>query len=136
MRVSDLSSSIRGEPQAKRGDRPVNEIEPRDMEMFLDWYEVDFCDRHGRSPANNTRGNIITALCVFFDWATKYDHIEKSPTRRLRDQAPKREYKLHEWLRPDEDEKLLSACRTPVEFLDVFLLRFTGLRPSEAVALR
>jgi site-specific recombinase XerD len=61
------------------GDCPVNEIEPRDMEMYLDWYEVDFSERHGRSPANNTRGNIITALCVFFDWATKYDHIEKSP---------------------------------------------------------
>jgi integrase/recombinase XerD len=118
------------------GDRPVTEIEPHDMEMFLDWYEVDFFERHGRSPANNTRGNVISALCVFFDWATKYDHVDKSPARRLRDEAPKREYKLHEWLRPEEDEKLLSACNTSTELLAVFLLRFTGLRPSEAVALR
>jgi integrase len=117
-------------------DRPVTEIEPQDLEMFLDWYEVDFFERHGRSPANNTRGNVISALCVFFDWAMKYDHIERSPARRLRDEAPNREYKLHEWLRPDEDEALLAACTTRMELLAVFLLRFTGLRPSEAVALR
>lgn len=117
------------------GDRDLEELTPNDLDKFLDWYELDFHERLGRAPANNTRGNIISAICVFFDWAERYDHISKSPARRLRDEAPPREYKLHEWLSKEEDTKLLEACKTPTEFLMVYLLRFTGLRPSEAVNL-
>jgi integrase len=43
--------------------------------------------------------------------------------------------KANDWLRPEEDQKLLDACITRNEFLAVYLLRFTGLRVSEAVAL-
>ena len=43
--------------------------------------------------------------------------------------------KTNDWLRPDEDAKLLDSCKTKDEYLAVYLLRFTGLRASEAIAL-
>jgi integrase len=51
-------------------------------------------------------------------------------------EAPPIFRKANDWLRPDEDQKVLDACMTKDEFLAVFLLRFTGLRASEAVNLR
>jgi integrase len=44
--------------------------------------------------------------------------------------------KANDWLRPHEDARLLESCLTEQEYLAIFLLRFTGLRASEAVALR
>jgi integrase len=44
--------------------------------------------------------------------------------------------KSNDWLRPDEDAKVLDACLTRDERLAIFLLRFTGVRASEAVNLR
>ncbi len=44
--------------------------------------------------------------------------------------------KSNDWLRPADDVKVLDACLTRDEYLAIYLLRFTGLRASEAVNLR
>jgi integrase/recombinase XerD len=118
------------------GNREIDTLTPDDMATYLDWYESDFYERYNRAPSNNQRGNIISAVSVFFQWAHKYGHLDRDPTIRLRDEAPKREYRLTEWLRPDEDRAMLGACRTDVEYRVVYLLRFAGLRAQEAANLR
>jgi integrase/recombinase XerD len=117
------------------GERDVDEFQPLDMERYFDHFEVVYAERNpGKEPATNTRRKHFQALSLFFEWAIRYDHIAKSPMRQM--DAPPVFRKANDWLRPDEDKALLDACLTPDEFLAVFLLRFTGLRASEAVALR
>ncbi|MEO8290039.1 MAG: site-specific integrase [Gaiellaceae bacterium] len=71
------------------GDRPLEEVTPQDLANFLDWYEGDFCERHGRPPANNTRGNVISALCVF-EWrdGRLWINVRESKTDRGRRRIP------------------------------------------------
>ena len=90
----------------------------------------------GIVPRATTAGDIISAVCQFFGWAHRQGLVERDPTLRLRDDVPKREYRLHSWLQPEQDRRVLDACRTPDEFRAVYLLRFSGVRASEAVALR
>lgn len=117
------------------GERDVDEFTPLDMERYFDHFEVAYAERNpGKEPATNTRRKHFQALSLFFEWAVRYDHIAKSPMRQMN--APPVFRKANDWLRPDEDQKLLEACITPDEFLAVYLLRFTGLRVSEAVALK
>lgn len=49
---------------------------------------------------------------------------------------PKVERRINGWLREDEDVRLMAGQMTPHEKAIIFLLRFTGLRVSEAVGLR
>lgn len=117
------------------GDRDVSDFGPVDMEMYFDYFEVAFAQRNdGAAPATNTRRKHFQGLQAFWKWATDYDLVEKSPMRQM--EAPPVYRKANDWLRPDEDRKVLDACLTPDEYLAIFLLRFTGLRVSEAVALR
>jgi integrase len=113
------------------GDRDVNDFGPVDMEMYFDHFEVAFAERNdGAEPATNTRRKHFQGLKAFWKWAVDYDHIAKSPMRQM--EAPPVFRKANDWLRPEEDQKLLAACLTKDEYLAVFLLRFTGLRVSEA----
>jgi integrase/recombinase XerD len=116
------------------GDRPVNEFEPLDMEKFFDQWVADFIERNGSDPAANTLRKLWQSLNLFFKWATDYDYCDKNPMRRM--EPPKVERRANDWLRPDEDALVLGACQTYNERLAVYVLRFAGLRSSEAVNLR
>jgi integrase/recombinase XerD len=116
------------------GDRDMKSFEPRDMEMYFDHYEADFFERNGKAPAANTRRKTYQALQNFFQWASRFDYIDKSPMRQI--DAPPVFRKQNDWLRPEHDKKVLDSCITRDEYLAVFVLRFTGLRASEAVNLR
>lgn len=116
------------------GARDIDSLTPRDMEIYLDHYEADFLARNGRVPKANTRRKAYQALRNFFKWADDFDHVTKTPMRQV--EAPPVERKTNDWLRPEEDKRVLDACITRPEYLAVYLLRFTGLRASEAVNLR
>jgi integrase len=117
------------------GERDIDELQPLDMEKYFDHFEIAYEARNpGKEPATNTRRKHHQALSLFFDWAVRYDHCAKSPMRQM--ESPPVFRKANDWLRPDDDSKLLDACIAPHEFLAIYLLRFTGLRVSEAVALR
>lgn len=116
------------------GDREVDSFEPRDMETYFDHYEAVFFERNGRTPANNTRRKADQAIRNFFEWAVRFDYAVKHPMRQM--DAPPIFHKANDWLRPDEDQKVLDACLTEDEYLAIYLLRYTGLRVSEATNLR
>jgi integrase/recombinase XerD len=106
----------------------------RDMEMYFDHYEADFFARNGRPPAANTRRKVDQAIRNFFKWAERYDYVTKTPMRQI--DPPPVFRKTNDWLRPDDDQKVLDACMTRSEYLAVHLPRFTGVRATEAVNLR
>jgi integrase/recombinase XerD len=116
------------------GDRQVDSLEPRDMETYLDHYEAEFFARHGKTPAQNTRRKVDQAIRNFFKWAERFDYVVKTPMRQI--DPPPVFRKQNDWLRPEDDKKVLDACMTRDEYLAIYLLRFTGLRASEAVNLR
>jgi integrase len=116
------------------GERDIESITPRDMEMYFDHYEADFFERNGKAPAANTRRKADQAIRNFFAWAERYDYVTKTPMRQI--DPPPIYRKTNDWLRPADDQKVLDACITRSEYLAIYLLRFTGLRASEAVALR
>jgi site-specific recombinase XerD len=115
------------------GGRDLDSLQPRDMEIFFDQYEAAFFERNGRPPAANTRRKVDQAIRNFFKWAEQFDYVTKTPMRQI--EPPPVHRKPNDWLRPDEDAKVLDACLTRDERLAVFLLRFTGVRASEAVNL-
>ena len=116
------------------GDRDLDSLTPRDMEMYFDHYEAVFVERNGKPPAQNTRRKADQAIRNFFKWAERYDYVTKTPMRQI--DPPPVFRKSNDWLRPEDDAKVLDACMTREEYLAVYLLRFTGLRASEAVNLR
>jgi integrase len=60
-------------------------------------------------------------------------HVSMNPTIMLR--PPKVPDTRINWLRADQDQALLEATKTPLEVVVVYLLRFTGMRASEAAEL-
>lgn len=116
------------------GDRDVDSLTPRDTEGYFDHYEGNVFAQHGKPPAANTRRKVVQAIRNFFKWAERYDYVTKTPMRQI--DPPPVFRKSNDWLRPGDDGKVLDACLTRDEYLAIYLLRFTGLRASEAVNLR
>jgi site-specific recombinase XerD len=108
------------------GDRDLEEITPRDMDLYFDHYEVNFRARNGKPPAANTLRKADQAIRNFFKWAERFDYVTKTPMRQI--DLPPVLRKSNDWLRPEDDSKVLDACMTRSEYLAVYLLRFTGLR--------
>jgi integrase len=84
------------------------------------------------SPAS--RRNRIAALKSLFGFAEKFGYIETNPTRRL--EIPERDDEMKSWLDPEQDAAVLAAAVLQHEQLIVWLLRWTGLRVSEACNLK
>lgn len=93
------------------------------------------------SPATVRGRLLIQALRSFYEFLDRYDLLVgcdgkpvRDPLRRI--EAPKVARRANDWLRADEDERLLTAAETAQERMVVNLLRWTGLRSAEAVSLR
>jgi len=108
------------------GDRPITKLTAQEIEFgFLGpWSQ-------GKSSA--TIRNRMAAMKSLFEFAERFDIVERNPMRKI--EAPARDEHMGNWLRPKEDAELLEAVVTPDEKIIVWLLRFTGLRVSEACAL-
>jgi hypothetical protein len=59
-----------------------------------------------------------------------------NPMGPISKHKPKVERRINGWLREDEDVRFMAGAMTLIEKTIIFLLRFTGLRVSEAVSLR
>jgi integrase/recombinase XerD len=116
------------------GDRDPAAVQRAIVEEYLDaWYAKS-------SPAPATVAARIAALKSFYRYledrellVTPEGHELRNPVEKIK--APRRRRKSNDWLGDDEDKALLSAKTTEQERIVVWLLRWSGLRVSEACGL-
>jgi site-specific recombinase XerD len=125
------------------GERPLHEITAADLDAeFLPWWEADFRGRNHRDPSPSSLRAAIQALRSFYAWLEKFDRLRDSdgvpfrnPTAALEAPVIRPAAEL-DWLRSEEDEKLLAhPMKNEREAILVFLLRMSGLRLDEALTL-
>lgn len=121
-------------------DRPVAELTAGDLERFLSWWEEQFEARRGRSPRRATVRGTIGALRGFFDYLERTGTLVTASGTRTdnpMDQvfSPTHEQRPNDFLRTSEDTALLSCPCSDSEKTIVWLLRWAGLRVSEARAV-
>jgi integrase len=97
--------------------------------------EFEFLGPWSLTVEKPTLRNRIAALKSLYDFAERFDLVERNVMRRI-EPPPRDDRGVGSWLRRDEDRKLLDAVATPIERVVVYLLRYTGLRVSEACSLR
>lgn len=115
-------------------------VTPADVDTHLAQWRDTFFRVRGRFPAQATYRNRVNALRALYRWMERFDLLcdadgvlIPNPMRRI--DAPRVEQRANDWLRPFEDRALLSAPIPQHERFIVMLLRWTGLRVGEAVAL-
>jgi integrase len=122
------------------GERTIRELDAADLERYFADWQSDFEERYDRAPTAATRKNKISALRSFYDYLERWDYLQSAegskPNPMRRFEAPKVPKKANDWLTKQEDLSLLGATETPAEDIVVWLLRWTGIRASEANALR
>jgi integrase len=96
--------------------------------------EFQFLGPWSQGVSAATLRNRMAALRSLYDFAERFDLVDRNPMRKI--DQPKRDDRMGDWLRPEEDRRLLDAADGPIERVIVSLLRFTGLRVSEACELR
>jgi integrase/recombinase XerD len=99
---------------------------------LADW-QGRFEKQWGREPQPRYVSIRISALRLFWRWAHEMGHVAQNPTIMLK--PPKVPETRINWLRADQDRALLEATKTPLEVIVVYILRFTGMRASEAAEL-
>lgn len=106
-----------------------------DVDLFLSTWESSRREQTGHAPSRATVRARIAALRSFFDY------LERAGTGPFKNPmagviAPTLEQKPNDFLRPVEDAALLDCQAPPAEHIVIWLLRWTGLRVSEACGLR
>jgi integrase len=110
-------------------------------EGFLAEWERAFVERNGRAPSDNTVRNVIGVLTSFYGYLNDFGFIVDEDGRSLANptlalETPRIETGPPDWLRADQDAKLLSASMNEQEQILIWLLRMTGMRVGEALALK
>jgi integrase len=106
------------------GDRELGDVKAAELELeYL---------AHRGSPA--TRRNHVAALRSLYNYAEKLELVDRNPMRSIN--GPKRREEFKGFLSAKADRAVLEACGSMQERSLVWLLRYTGLRVSEACALR
>ncbi len=109
------------------GDRDLCEITAREIEF-------EFLGPWSQTVAKPTIRNRIAALRSLYEFAERYELVDRNIMRRI--EPPPRDDHMGDWLRTEADARVLGSCVSPIERIVVYLLRYTGLRVSEACALR
>jgi len=99
-----------------------------EVEEYLDrWHAA-------AQPAANSVRLHLSALKSFYGYLDDRGLLEgRNPVERIK--APRVRRRPNDRLRADEAEALLAACLTEQEKVLIWLLRWTGLRIGEAVAV-
>lgn len=107
-----------------------------DVELFLAAWEADHERRFSRRPTPATVRARIAALRSLFAFLERTGAVASGSNPMSRVVAPTLEQRPNDFLRPIEDAALLEAVLPDQERIVVWLLRWTGLRVSEACGLR
>lgn len=124
------------------GDRELHEIDAGALELgFLSEWEAAFRDRNGRGPALNSTRAVIQAVRSFYAFLDRFGLLADRNGGLLRNPALALELPVIpvkpelDWLRAEEDGAFLLCPMNAREDIVIFLLRMTGLRLGEALAL-
>jgi integrase len=117
-------------------DRLLDSITPGDAEEFRIWLQTQRKAQHKPRLAINTARRLCGRAKQFFAHALKKRLIDENPFAgmkglQVRGTDERRREVSHEWI-----ERVLAACPNEDWRLFVVLLRYGGLRPSEACNLR
>jgi integrase/recombinase XerD len=120
--------------------KPVATLGTVEIDMYLACWRDEFQRKHGRPPNPATYRNQVKALRAFYGWMERFDLLRHADgtlgsNPMLRIDMPRVEQRVNDWLRPAEDRALLTAPVPQHEHFIIALLRWTGLRASEAIAL-
>jgi integrase len=123
------------------GDRISGEMALVDIDLFLSTWETEWERATGRRPSRATVRGRISALRSFFTYLERGGLLRNADGLPAKNPmigvvAPAVEQRPNDFLRPVEDNALLECGSPAVERMVVWLLRWTGLRVSEACALR
>jgi integrase len=124
-----------------RGDRPAQEVRSAEIDLFLAEWETVWAAQTGSRLSRATVRARISALRSFFLYLERAGLLVDAGGRVVSNPmagvvAPSLEQRPNDFLRPSEDAALLECQSPPAERLVVWLLRWTGLRVSEACGLR
>jgi len=112
-----------------------------DVWLYLAHWSERFETQYGRAPKTNTRRNQVTALKSFYEHLERFDQLVDADGKVVRNpmlkiDTPTAEPTMNDFLSKAQDDALLAAAISPQERILVWLLRFTGMRVSEACSVR
>lgn len=116
------------------------ELSSEAIDHYLLWWREEFVRRHGRLPSPATYRGQVCALRALFAWLERFDLLRDQagnarPNPMGRISAPPVRQRPNDWLRAAEDRALLEVECNEQERIIVWLLRWTGVRVSEATNL-
>jgi integrase len=120
--------------------KPAREMSTLDIDLFLGSWEAEWERQTGSRPRRATVRSRIAALRSFFAYLDRSGLLTDAnglPTRNPMAAvvAPASEQRRNDFLRPLEDAALLECASPAAERIVVWLLRWTGMRVSEACSL-
>ena len=120
--------------------RPPAAVSANDIDSYLQHWQDAFMDTYARPPAIGSYRGQINALRSFYDYLDRFQLLTDQNGTPLRDPmrripCPPAQQPTNDWLRPAEDQALLAYRGTSQERILVHLLRWSGVRVSEAAAL-
>ncbi len=130
--LSDFLATLEG--------RPPQTLSAEQLDRYLEHWQQRFLLRQSRPPALASYRGQINALRCFYRYLERLSLLVDDdgralpdPTRRIA--CPPAPPATNDWLRPAEDKALLAYPGTLQERFSVALLRWSGLRVSEATSL-
>jgi integrase len=123
------------------GERHPADVSGGQIDLFLAAWEAEFEAERGRSLSRATVRARICALRAFYQHLLRFGLLVDAAGSVVADPmqaivAPVVQQRPNDWLRHDEDVAVLAAAVKPSERIVIVLLRYSGLRVSEACALR
>jgi integrase/recombinase XerD len=112
----------------------------REIKGYLEEWQERHEDEHDKPLKPRTVKGRICALKSFYAYLDARDLLVDAEGHEIRNpmdgiKAPKIKRKPNDWLREEEDQALLRAEMNRQERIVIFLLRWSGLRVSEACSL-
>ena len=112
-----------------------------EVDLYLAGWEAAFEAERGRPLSRASVRVRIAALRSFFDYLERFELLRGRDGRPARNPmraivAPRVQQQKNDFLHPAEEAALLAAASTAGERLLLWLLRYSGLRVSEACSLR